>query len=167
MAFPATAAYDAQRMRRRRRTKRWAGVDEVLGKVIHRVVPAQEIAGYAVWSFWDEVVGETLAARAQPTHFRNGTLLVKVSSHAWVQELQFLKAGLRDKLNARCGSAVIRDIQLDVGKVERPQAPRRPTPLPRGQAHIDLPPVGDDDLQQALARVVAARARRLQAQRQR
>jgi len=168
VAFRAAAAYDAAHMRRRRRAKRWSGVEEVLGKVMHRVAPPQDIAGYAAWSFWDDVVGETIAMNAQPTHFRNGTLLVGVKSHTWVQELQFLKSGIRTKLNVRLGGPVIRDIQAHVGEFERlAPATIRSTRLPDGPTHIEVPGVANDDIQEALARIVAARARRLQTQRDR
>jgi predicted nucleic acid-binding Zn ribbon protein len=94
----------------------------VLSTVLQRADLERELRGYAVWRFWDEEVGAAIAQRAQPTRFRNGILFVAVASHTWMQELQFLKESLRDKLNARLGSVdppLIRDIYFVSGRISK------------------------------------------------
>ncbi|NVN92364.1 MAG: DUF721 domain-containing protein [Desulfuromonadales bacterium] len=70
-----------------------------------------------VWRFWSEVVGPVVASRAQPVRIINGTLTVAVSSGPWMQELSFLKGMMKDKLNARLGSELVKDIILRSGRV--------------------------------------------------
>ena len=44
----------------------------------------------AVSRVWAEVVGERVARRTRPVRLKRGTLLVQVSSNAWMLELQML-----------------------------------------------------------------------------
>lgn len=70
-----------------------------------------------IWRFWPEVVGPVVASRAYPLRIINGTLTVVVSSGPWMQELSFLKGMMKDKLNDRLGSGVVKKIILRSGKV--------------------------------------------------
>jgi predicted nucleic acid-binding Zn ribbon protein len=83
---------------------------DVLRAALERSPVARQIADHAVWAHWDAVVGPTVAAHARPHRLRRGILLVAVDSPLWMQELQFLKHELRDRLNARAGRAVVRDV---------------------------------------------------------
>jgi len=71
-----------------------------------------------IWRLWPEVVGITVASRAQPLRIINGTLTVTVSSSPWMQELNFLKTMMVAKLNERLGTDVVKEIILKSGKVE-------------------------------------------------
>ena len=152
----------------RRRAKRWSAVNEVLGTVLKRVVAPQKLAAYSVWTFWNDEVGETIARNAQPLHFRAVMLVVTVANHAWIQDLQFMKESIRDKLNARLGQALIRDIQLECGKVIAPPTsvpePRR---LTGRAAVVDVAVINDSDVRDAFTRLLDARTRRLQPRRTR
>ena len=75
-----------------------------------------------IWRVWPEVVGATLACRAQPLRIINGTLTVAVSSAPWMQELRFMTAMMKEKLNLRLGAEVVRDIVLKAGRVDQPVA---------------------------------------------
>jgi len=138
-------------------------VAEVLTSVLKRVDPEQELRAYAIWTFWNEEVGETIARRAQPTRVRNGILFVTVATHAWMQELRFLKEQLRARLNARLGTELVRDIFFITGAIEEPQVGGEP-PAQTTTAcapPIELPPIADPELSAAFNRVVQARARRV------
>ena len=87
-------------------------VGEVLRAVLQRLPEAQRLADHALWAHWDAVVGPTVARHARPARLRRGVLVVAVDSPAWMQELQFLKHELRDRLNARLGRPVVRDVFL-------------------------------------------------------
>lgn len=77
-----------------------------------------------IWRFWPEVVGTVVASRAQPLRIINGVLTVVVASGPWMQELSFLTGVMRDKLNARLGSELVREIVLKSGKVSQADIPR-------------------------------------------
>ena len=77
-----------------------------------------------IWQVWNDAVGKSVAAKAQPVGFRDGTLTVVVSSAPWMQQLTFLKQGIIDKLNERLGIDLVRDLFLKSGK---PHPPSRVT----------------------------------------
>ena len=85
---------------------------DVLRAALARLPAAAELADYAVWTHWNTVAGPTLARHAQPRRMRRGVLLVEVDSAEWMQELQFLKHDLRERLNERLGRRALRDIYL-------------------------------------------------------
>lgn len=72
-----------------------------------------------IWRLWPEVVGPAIVPRAQPLRIVNGALTVAVSSGPWMQELNFLKGLIREKLNARLGEEIVKEIVLKSGKVEK------------------------------------------------
>jgi hypothetical protein len=84
---------------------------------------AERLREADIWRLWPEVVGPTVAARARPLRIIKGTLTVAVSSGPWMQELRFLTAMMRDKLNERLGGDVVREIVLKSGRVEQAAEP--------------------------------------------
>ncbi len=83
-----------------------------------------------IWLVWDAAVGAQIAAKARPVSFHDGTLTVAVVSAPWMQQLTFLKKGILEKLNARLGRDLVRDIYLKAGTPE-PPAPRPEVPRNR------------------------------------
>lgn len=67
---------------------------------------------YSVWDCWDEVVGSVIARQAQPKSFKQGCLWVGVSDPMWMHHLQMSKEIIRDNLNAKLGSPLIKDIRF-------------------------------------------------------
>jgi hypothetical protein len=140
-------------------------VADVLGSVLKRVDPDQQLRAYHLWTFWREEVGEAIAKRAQPERIRNGILFVTVASHSWMHELQFMKEDMRVRLNGRLGAELIRDIFFISGAI--PPAPegdeprQRPAAVPPGGPLVALPPIADPELAAAFARLLDARARRV------
>jgi predicted nucleic acid-binding Zn ribbon protein len=83
---------------------------DVLRAALERLPIARQLADHALWAHWDEVVGPTLARHARPHRLRRGVLFVAVDSAEWMQELQFLKHEIRERLNTRLGRAAVRDV---------------------------------------------------------
>lgn len=83
---------------------------------------AERLREAEIWRIWPDVVGATLACRAQPVRIINGTLTVAVSSAPWMQELRFMTAMMKEKLNRCLGSEVVREIVLKAGRVDTPTA---------------------------------------------
>lgn len=85
---------------------------DVLRAALERLPFARQLADYALWAHWDAVAGPTVAQHARPTRLERGLLVLTVDSVEWMQELQFLKHELRERLNARLGRPTVRDIFL-------------------------------------------------------
>lgn len=67
-----------------------------------------------VRSAWPGVAGETVARRARPLRIEGTTLWIEVASHAWAQELSFLREDLMARLCERVGEGAITEIRFQV-----------------------------------------------------
>ena len=93
---------------------------ERLGDILHRTVRRlplkRKLDDYAIWDIWEDTVGATVARNARPEKIRNGTLFVKVRAAAWMQQLQYMKDILLEKLNQRLEREAVRNIFFVVGE---------------------------------------------------
>ncbi len=141
---------------------------EVLNKSLKRLQLAPRLDEYGVWPVWNDVVGNPIARNAQPEKIRNGTLFVKVTSPVWMQQLQFMKDLITEKLNQRLGTPVVRNIFFVVGRVETDaadgegQPAAQPAPEPR-EPEIDeefLKSLTDPEIRHAFKRLLRSYTRR-------
>lgn len=70
-----------------------------------------------VWQIWNLAVGSTIAENAQPAAFKGSLLIVNVNSSPWLQQLQFLKTDIMDKVNAELGAGSVTDIRFKIGSL--------------------------------------------------
>lgn len=125
---------------------------------------AERLRDAEIWRVWPEVVGAVVAARAQPLRIINGTLTVAVSSAPWMQELRFMTGMMKEKLNSRLGSEVVREIILKAGRVETPVIEATEEPLhkkrltPRQKVLIEeqASAISDPETRQAFAELMKA-----------
>lgn len=73
---------------------------------------------YGVWPVWNDVVGVPIARNAQPEKIRNGTLFVKVTSPVWMQQLQYMKIMIIERINQRLKADIVKNIFFVVGRVD-------------------------------------------------
>lgn len=142
---------------------------DVLGKSLKRLELAPRLDEYGVWPVWNDVVGNPIARNAQPEKIRNGTLFVKVSSPVWMQQLQFMKELIAEKLNQRLGTQVVKNIFFVVGKIDvdapeiKAQPAARSESEPQPQPQLDdafLDSLTDPDIRQAFRRLIKSYSRR-------
>lgn len=132
-----------------------------LGHLLRRIDPEDRLRAYRVWLFWADEVGNTIAGHAQPVALRAGVLTVAVDAPTWLQELQFLKDTLRERLNTRLGQTLIDDIYFVSGTVARsPGRAAEAIAPPLGPPPAPIPPLRNPELAAAFSRIVEARARR-------
>ncbi|OGU14312.1 MAG: hypothetical protein A2076_08615 [Geobacteraceae bacterium GWC2_53_11] len=106
----------------------------VVQESLTRLGLAERLREAEIWRVWSDVVGATIAGRAQPLRIINGTLTVAVSSAPWMQELRFMTGMMKEKLNSRLGAEVVQEIVLKAGRVdlppvEAPELPEQALPL--------------------------------------
>ena len=70
-----------------------------------------------IWQSWDKAVGQMIAGRAQPLRLVGGVLTVVVASGPWMQQLSFMKAELRERINGLLGDERVKEIVLKSGRV--------------------------------------------------
>jgi hypothetical protein len=82
----------------------------------------------------------------------------------WMQELQFLKEMIKEKINARLGEPVVKDIFFVLGGGRRGHREEpEVSPVRRQEPFVELtvPPLENEELKEAFAALLAARRRRL------
>lgn len=141
---------------------------EVLDQSLKRLDLAPQLEAYGIWNIWHDVVGKPVALNAQPEKIRNGTLFVKVSSPVWMQQLQFMKDLLAEKINERLRANVVKSIFFVVGTLaktddepeEEPASAKTPAD---NDGKIDEPfleSIQDPEIRQAFKNLLRGYARR-------
>ena len=104
-----------------------------LHSILEKTLKALEIdvplKTYAIMGAWKEIVGEPVAIHSQPCSIRNQILFIEVSHPTWMQQLQFLKPTLLEKINHFLGESLIQDIRFRLGKISPtlPAPPKAPS----------------------------------------
>ena len=136
----------------------------VLSQSLKRLDLMPRLDEYGVWPIWNDVVGKTIANNAQPEKIRNGTLFVKVSSPVWMQQLQFMKEMITEKLNQRLKNDAVKTIFFMVGRIDAPQnkalAPSHTADPPRQVNEDFLPSIDDPEIREAFRKLLNSFARR-------
>lgn len=141
---------------------------EILDKSLKRLDLSSRLEEYRVWPIWNEIVGTTIARNAQPEKIRNGTLFVKVSGSTWMQELQYMKEMILQRLNQSLGREVVKNIFFFVGKLDvklansKAQEAPAPTVSPSESKFAEeyLHSIKDPEIRRALRRLFTAHSRR-------
>ncbi len=156
-------------MSRQRRPpmKKAASAGTLLSQLLQTSGLAVKLHTYEAFLVWDKIVGPQIAAHAQPTRIRDGTLEARVDQAVWMQQLQLMKPKILARLNERLGGEVIKDIYWRRGKIESglvaPAAPdhRLLPPLPAEEAaRIEeiVAPLNDCELRRHLQQILVRQA---------
>ena len=95
----------------------------ILGSVLETRHLKKRIEDCEVFEIWDDVVGENISIRTAPLAFRKGCLKITVSDHGWLQQLQFMKEDIKEKLNKKLGRDLVESIYFQIGIVAKKAAP--------------------------------------------
>lgn len=87
-----------------------AGLDRVLKNL--GSAPAKD--DRSLRATWPDLVGDGVAAHAEPGALRDGVLTVLVDAPGWVSELQWLEAELVERLAETLGPGVVRSLSVKV-----------------------------------------------------
>jgi hypothetical protein len=104
-------------MRKRKAQQKFLHIGEILAGTLRRKKIPIHVADQHVSSVWDRAVGSIIAANTRAHNIKNGTLFVKVSTSVWMQQLQFMKQEIMDKVNACLENQTIRNINFSIGEV--------------------------------------------------
>ena len=102
---------------KRKYNKEFTPVGGLIEDILTRLRPESDKKMLGIWKVWARVVGENIAAQAQPEAFKGGLLIVKVAGSVWAQQLQFQKNELMHKLNAALEDELVRDIRFKTGSI--------------------------------------------------
>ncbi len=94
-------------------------LDDALQTLVRRKGWAEPLRSSAVWSSWTDIVGAELADRCEPVRIANGVLTIRAATQPWATQLRYLVGPLRSKCAEVLGEAVVKDIAIVVGRLER------------------------------------------------
>jgi len=95
-------------------------IHSILEKTLKTLEIDVPLKSYSIWGAWKEIVGDSVALQTQPRSIRNRILFIDVSHPTWIQQLQFLKPTLLEKINAFLREPYIQDIRFRLGKISSP-----------------------------------------------
>jgi hypothetical protein len=136
---------------------------EMLETSLKRLDLDSRLADYGVWTIWNQAVGSAIARNAQPEKIRNGTLIVKVSSPVWMQQLQFMKEMIAAKLNEQLRNNVVKNIFFVVGRIDLPpdESTGRPAAAPPRLVDAGfIETIEDPEIRDAFKKLLNSFARR-------
>jgi len=134
-------------------------IQALLQKVIAGKRWQHRLRLHEVFDFWNEVVGQDISERAQPSRIRGTVLWVDVTDSIWMQQLHLQKMLLLDLINQKIEGNAISDLrfQLNVNlkkekQEEMPQTPQPHTIDIKKQAAFEknLAPVTNKDVKESL-----------------
>lgn len=105
---------------------------EALDKYLHDVGLADALARLAALDEWAGAVGARVSEVTRPVEVRGDTLVVEVSSSAWINELAMMSSLILRRVNERMGTAPIGRLRFRLAEA----TPGEPRPI-MGRAHGD------------------------------
>ena len=146
-----------------RRDPRIERLGEMLETSLKRLDLDSRLADYGVWTIWNQAVGSAIARNAQPEKIRNGTLIVKVSSPVWMQQLQFMKEMITAKLNEQLKNNIVKNIFFVVGRIDLPPDENTDQPAATPPRLVDtgfIETIEDPEIRDAFKKLLKSFARR-------
>lgn len=105
-----------------RRRSRWSGSGpderdpQTLGSLTSSVAQrrgwAPKVSAGVVLGRWSQVVGEDIAAHAEPTALRDGVLHVSAKSTAWATQLRMMQSQILVKIARAVGDGVVTSLRI-------------------------------------------------------
>jgi predicted nucleic acid-binding Zn ribbon protein len=94
------------------RRSKTVSLADALKDYIREMNFTEKLGEVDVISSWEEIVGKAISSRTTRIYIKDKVLYVHLSSSVVRNELSMLREALREKLNARAGLEVVRDIVL-------------------------------------------------------
>jgi predicted nucleic acid-binding Zn ribbon protein len=87
-------------------------IGDSLGSLIKDLGFEKKLKQVRAVELWPEIVGDNIAKISQADRVYEGILYVKVKSSAWRTELLFQKRTILERIDAKLGKHVIKDIRF-------------------------------------------------------
>lgn len=112
-----------------------ARLKDLIGEVGSRLGLRRPAAVGALWGRWREIVGEDIAAHAEPTSVREGVLRIRTPSPTWASEIGYLADEIKGRVNDALGGDLVREVRVwtsaePIGRALQPRAEGAREPAP-------------------------------------
>lgn len=121
-------------MARRRKQKHFQHIGDILQKALKRKKIHVPVRDRQVSDSWEKAVGPIISANTRADRIKGDTLYVKVSTSTWMQQLQFMKHEIIEKVNDTLQNQTIKSIYFSIGNIE-PSAHKREGEQPDAPDH--------------------------------
>jgi len=105
---------------------------------------------------WPEIVGETIARRTEVISLKFHTVVVKVSTAMWIQELNLMRPQILSRIKAAMHSDAVREIRFVQGRLSRRERKHLRAIGRLARRPIQLPELPDPELQRAFESLIEA-----------
>ena len=105
-----------------KRSQKPSPLGEVLEKFFSRSGMKRRLADQRILDAWKRAVGRGIAEQTQPLRIQNRVLQVRVSNSVWMQQLQFMKGMILQKVREETGVADLVDLRFFLGEVNEEDA---------------------------------------------
>ena len=113
------------RSRKRGRHEFPVPLGRVLHPYMHRSGLIPKIRENRILEAWEQIVGKGVAEATEPARLQNRTLQVKVANSVWMQELQFHKKLMLQKVNEFLGEPFLQDLRFILGEKAKAEPKRK------------------------------------------
>jgi len=151
---------------------------DILDETVEALGLRVRLRAFRALLHWEEVVGKTVAAAAQPEALKEGKVFVAVKSNAWIQELRFQQQTILQRLNEYVGAPLFTELVFRVkprSRRTRSVEAQNPEPViaePQideasiARLHALTEPISDAEVRARITETVVAYHRLLQIRRQ-
>ncbi|CCK79507.1 DUF721 domain-containing protein [Desulfobacula toluolica] len=92
-------------------------IKDILTSALGKYRPAMDTQMTRIWDIWDLAVGKPIAMNAKPDAFKDGILIVNVSSSSWIHQLKFLEKEMILNINKQLDHKLVKQIRFKIGKI--------------------------------------------------
>jgi predicted nucleic acid-binding Zn ribbon protein len=92
-------------------------ISDILNSALSKYRPAMDTEMTRIWDIWDDAVGKPIAMNAKPDAFKDGILIVNVSSSSWIHQLKFLEKEMIINMNKKLEHISVKQIRFKIGKI--------------------------------------------------
>jgi predicted nucleic acid-binding Zn ribbon protein len=123
---------------------------DVLAQAAGKLGFSDALATGALWRGWSDIVGDDVAAHAEPSSLKDGTLKIRADSPVWATEIGYLAEDIRARINRSVGSELVAKIVVWTGPGKAGRTATRPaTGASDGGAGPDLPETPEEAFHRA------------------
>ena len=92
-------------------------ISNILDTTLKNYRPKSDMEMTGIWDTWTESVGDEITKNAKPAAFKDGTLIVNVSSSVWIQHLKFLEKDMISNINNILNKKLVKKIKFKIAKL--------------------------------------------------
>ncbi|MCS6829412.1 MAG: DciA family protein [Armatimonadota bacterium] len=141
---------------------------DILDETVDALGLRERLRAFRALLNWEEVVGKTVAAAAQPEALKGGKVFVAVKSNAWIQELRFQQQTILQRLNEYAGVPIFTELVFRVNprwrkssaSAARPEEPNVAEPeldaSAFAQLHTLTEPIADAEMRAKVTEYLVA-----------